>query len=77
MQALFSLNVRVLLCLLMCAHSVHQCLNKDGVSIHLSISFQYRIKAPDLFWVATQFKDMDGYDTVLSKTGTVDSGGPL
>jgi len=46
------------------------CLNKDGVSIVLSVSFQYRARPNDLYDIITQFEDHDGYESVLRSAGS-------
>lgn len=45
------------------------CLNKDGVTIHISASFQYRVRPANLKYIIEQFKDEDGYNRVLRHTG--------
>ena len=46
-----------------------QCLNKDGVQIKLSISYQYRIRPKDLKSIVLQFKDYDGFQEILRPLG--------
>lgn len=46
-----------------------KCLNRDGVQITLSISYQYRVRPNDLHKLVLQFKDHDGFKKVLSSIG--------
>jgi len=49
--------------------SYTNCLNKDGVEIKLSISYQYKVEANKLKNVFMQFKDIDSYTTCLRAFG--------
>ncbi|KAK2161955.1 hypothetical protein LSH36_107g08004 [Paralvinella palmiformis] len=53
-----------------CVMLTFQCLNKDGVTIRINISFQYRVKAANLKSVVDQFKDEVGYDKILRYIGS-------
>ena len=46
-----------------------QCLNKDGVTIVLSVSYQYRAQPNHLKDIVLQFKDHSGYTRVLRSAG--------
>ena len=46
-----------------------QCLNKDGVEIRLSVSYQYRIKANELEEIILQFRDYDKFKNILEYVG--------
>ncbi|XP_060585158.1 uncharacterized protein LOC132741089 [Ruditapes philippinarum] len=46
-----------------------RCLNADGVIITLDVTYQYKAKAPKLYDIVMNFKDYDGYKTVLQYTG--------
>lgn len=46
-----------------------KCLNKDGVHITLDVSYQYRARPTELNTVINQFKDHDGYVTILENAG--------
>ncbi|KAK2161956.1 hypothetical protein LSH36_107g08005 [Paralvinella palmiformis] len=46
------------------------CLNKDGVTIRINVSFQYRVRPGDLKYITEQFKDETGYTRVLHSTGS-------
>ena len=48
---------------------IYQCLNKDGVTIRINVSFQYRVRPGDLKYITEQFKDETGYTRVLHSTG--------
>ena len=48
---------------------VLQCLNKDGVQISLSISYQFRVRPKKLGEIILQFKDYDGFKSVLKPIG--------
>ncbi|CAF3271932.1 unnamed protein product [Rotaria socialis] len=45
------------------------CLNYDGVSISLDVTFQFRIDPVYLYDIVVQFKDFDGYKEILYATG--------
>lgn len=46
-----------------------QCLNKDGVKIQLDVTYQFKAKPKDLRQIILQFKDYDGYKSVLTNVG--------
>ncbi|XP_053385379.1 uncharacterized protein LOC123539069 [Mercenaria mercenaria] len=46
-----------------------RCLNADGVIITLDVTYQYKAKAQKLYDIVMNFKDYDGYKTVLQYTG--------
>ncbi|XP_067936280.1 uncharacterized protein [Watersipora subatra] len=45
------------------------CLNMDGVTIKLDVSYQFKARPNDLYKLVTQFKDFDTYQEVLSAAG--------
>lgn len=46
-----------------------RCLNQDGVTITLDISYQYQAMQSKLYDIAMQFKDIKGYEVVLKNAG--------
>ena len=48
---------------------IFQCLNEDGVIINLDVSYQYKAQPAKLHEIVMNFKDFDGYKTVLQYTG--------
>lgn len=46
-----------------------QCLNADGVIITLDVTYQYKAQAAKLYDIVMNFKDYEGYKTVLQYTG--------
>ncbi|CAF2796203.1 unnamed protein product [Rotaria sp. Silwood2] len=45
------------------------CLNQDGVSISLDVTFQFRADPIYLYDIVVQFKDFSGYKRILAATG--------
>ena len=46
-----------------------QCLNRDGVTINLDVSYQFKAAAAHLYDLVIQFKDFDSYQKVLGAAG--------
>lgn len=46
-----------------------ECLNRDGVEITLSVTYQFRVQMQSLKEVVLNFKDIDGYQDVLRSVG--------
>jgi len=46
-----------------------QCLNLEGVTITLDVSYQFKAQSDHLYELVTQFKDFDTYQTVLTAAG--------
>ena len=46
-----------------------QCLNRDGVTINLDVSYQFKASAAHLYDLVIQFKDFDSYQKVLGAAG--------
>lgn len=46
-----------------------QCLNKDGVTITLDVTYQYKARPNNLRNIIMDFRDFDGYKEVLRYSG--------
>ena len=48
-----------------------QCLNLDGVTTYLSVSYQYRVRANDLRDIIMQFQNSKTFQDILYNIGNV------
>lgn len=49
--------------------SMFQCLNRDGVTINLDVSYQFKAVPQHLYDLVVQFKDFEAYQKVLGAAG--------
>ena len=47
------------------------CLNRDGVTITLDVSYQFKAKPNSLYSLVTQFKDFDTYQSIVEAAGKI------